>query len=64
MTRAYIRAEGKAALAEVQREKLAKLREEKGALLAASLVGPYVLTFQGSLVAATAPEARTPAKRE
>jgi CHAT domain-containing protein len=44
------------ALAEVQRDMLVKLRAEKGELLAASLVGPYMLTFQGPLGQATQPD--------
>jgi tetratricopeptide (TPR) repeat protein/CHAT domain-containing protein len=35
------------ALAEVQREFLVKLREQKGAMMAARLAGPFVMTFQG-----------------
>jgi CHAT domain-containing protein len=35
------------ALAEVQREFLVKLREQKGPVMAARLAGPFVMTFQG-----------------
>ena len=37
------------ALAAVQREFLLKLREEKNAVMAARLAGPFVMTFQGAL---------------
>ena len=35
------------ALAEVQRDSLAKIKNEKGAVIAARLAGPFVMTFQG-----------------
>ena len=35
------------AMAEVQAEWLAKLRKEKGALIAARIAGPFVLTSRG-----------------
>ena len=35
------------ALAEVQREFLVKMREQKGPVMAARLAGPFVMTFQG-----------------
>jgi CHAT domain-containing protein len=38
------------AMAEVQAEWLAKLRKEKGALLAARIAGPFVLTSRGKLI--------------
>jgi CHAT domain-containing protein len=37
------------ALAQVQREYLVKLREEKNQVMAARLAGPFVMTFQGPL---------------
>jgi CHAT domain-containing protein len=37
------------ALAQVQREYLVKLREEKNPVMAARLAGPFILTFQGPL---------------
>lgn len=37
------------ALAQVQREFLVKLKADKGALMAARLAGPFILTFQGGL---------------
>jgi len=38
------------AMAEVQAEWLAKLRKEKGALLAARIAGPFVLTSRGKVI--------------
>jgi CHAT domain-containing protein len=38
------------ALADVQREFLVKLRDQKGPVMAARLAGPFVLTFQGKPV--------------
>ena len=38
------------AMAEVQAEWLARLRKEKGALLAARIAGPFVLTSRGKPV--------------
>ncbi len=35
------------ALAQVQREYLVKLRDQKGPLMAARLAGPFVVAFQG-----------------
>ena len=35
------------ALADVQRDRLVRLKKEKGALLAARIAGPFILTFQG-----------------